>query len=118
MSKRDDRLPLLQMKDFAREAIALLAGRQRSDIENDRMLQLALERLAEIVGEAANRVSREAQVRFSDIPWREVIGMRHRVSHGYDTVSPDTLWDTVVTDFPNLIQAVEGALAVLKEADG
>jgi len=118
MSQRDDRLPLLQIRDFAREAVALLATRQRPDIDSDRLLQLALERLAEIVGEAANRVSRETQARFSEVPWREVIGMRHRVSHGYDAVSHDTLWDTVVTDFPNLIQAVEGALAVLEREDG
>jgi uncharacterized protein with HEPN domain len=106
------------MRDFAREAAALVATRQRSDVESDRLLQLALERLAEIVGEAANRVSRETQARFADIPWREVIGMRHRVSHGYDAVSHDTLWDTVVTDFPTLIRSVEAALAALEAADG
>ena len=78
----------------------------------------ALERLLEIVGEPANRVSREAQARFPDIPWREAIGMRHRVSHGYDVVSHDTLWDTVLTDFPKLIEAVESALRALESTGG
>ena len=116
MSEHDDRLPLLQMRDHAREAVALVASRQRSDVERDRLLQLALERLAEIVGEAANRVSTASQARFPDIPWREAIGMRNRVSHGYDAVSHDTLWDTVLTDFPKLIDSVESALRVLEDS--
>lgn len=115
MSEHDDRLPLLQMRDYAREAVALVGGRQRSEVERDRLLQLALERLVEIVGEAANRVSRPAQARFPEIPWREAIGMRHRVSHGYDVVSHDTLWDTVLTDFPKLIESVESALKLLPQ---
>jgi uncharacterized protein with HEPN domain len=82
------------------------------------LLQLGLERLAEIVGEAANRVSPATQARFPDIPWREAIGMRNRVSHGYDAVSHDTLWDTVLADFPKLIESVESALRVLEGTGG
>lgn len=91
MSERDDRLPMLQMLEHAREAHALVFGRRREDLSTDRLLRLALERLAEIVGEAANRVSRSTQERFPGVPWREAVSMRHRASHGYDTVDCDTL---------------------------
>lgn len=57
MSKHDDGVSLQHMLDHAREAVALIQNRSRSDLDTDRMLSLALVRLAEIVGEAATRVS-------------------------------------------------------------
>ena len=57
MSKRDDRVSLADMLVHAREAVDLLGEANREDLESDRIMQLALTRLMEIVGEAANRVS-------------------------------------------------------------
>jgi uncharacterized protein with HEPN domain len=115
MSEHDDRLPMLQMLEHAREAISHVSMRRREDLDADRLLRLALERLVEIVGEAANRVSAATQQRFVKVPWREAVSMRHRVSHGYDTVDYDLLWDTIRDDFPPLIAALEDAL---NEANG
>jgi uncharacterized protein with HEPN domain len=71
MSQRDDAVPMRHMLDHAREACALVAGRNQADIHEDRLLQLALTRLVEIVGEAAGRISRESQARFPTVPtWR------------------------------------------------
>jgi uncharacterized protein with HEPN domain len=111
MSQRDDAVPMRHMLDHAREACAMVASRERTDIHSDRMLQLALTRLVEVVGEAATRVSGEAHARFSNVPWREAIATRHRITHGYDVVDYDILWDTVQEDFPPLIAALEEALA-------
>jgi len=61
MSQRDDTVPIRHMLDHAREARGLVANRSRAEIHADRMLQLALTRLVEIVGEAATRVSPETQ---------------------------------------------------------
>ena len=57
MSRRDDTVPLRQMLDHAREVAAMVGGRTRRDLDTDRMFQLALTRLIEIIGEAANRVT-------------------------------------------------------------
>lgn len=113
MSQRDDAVPMRHMLDHAREACALVAGRNQADIHEDRLLQLALTRLVEIVGEAAGRVSRESQARFPTVPWREAVMTRHRITHGYDVVDYDILWDTVQGDFPPLVAALEQALAEL-----
>jgi uncharacterized protein with HEPN domain len=99
------------MLEHAREAHALAAERHRADVHSDRMLQLALTRLVEIVGEAASRVPAGAQARFTEVPWREAIATRHRITHGYDVIDYDILWDTIQEDFPPLIAALERVLA-------
>jgi uncharacterized protein with HEPN domain len=113
MSQRDDVVPIRHMLEHAKEALSLVSGRSREELHSHRMLQLALTRLVEIVGEAAGRVSPETQSRFPTVPWREAIATRHRITHGYDVVDYDILWDTVQDDLPPLVAALEGVLADL-----
>jgi len=56
MSKRDPDLALRQILSHAREAVEIIQDRTRTDLDTDRLLNLALSRLLEIIGEAANRV--------------------------------------------------------------
>lgn len=78
------------------------------------LLQDAVIRNIEIVGEAAGRVSTETTTRTPEIPWREIVGMRHRLIHGYLEVNLDTVWQVVERDLPaldrNLRAVVEPAL--------
>ncbi len=110
MSMHDDRTSLNGMVDHAREALELLGGRGREDLRKNRVLQLALTRLVEIIGEAANRVSEATQQKTPGIPWPQIIGMRNRLIHGYDVIDYDLLWDTVTNDLPPLIAALEKAI--------
>jgi uncharacterized protein with HEPN domain len=57
MSQNEDAVRLRHMLEYSREARVLIRGRQRPDLETDHVLELALTRLLEIVGEAAVRVS-------------------------------------------------------------
>ncbi|MBI3962533.1 MAG: DUF86 domain-containing protein [Deinococcus sp.] len=72
------------MRDYAQEAVELVRGKHRSDLDKERLLQLALVRLIEIVGEAAGRVSQETQAQHPHIAWAQIISMRNRLVHGYD----------------------------------
>jgi uncharacterized protein with HEPN domain len=98
------------MLDYAREAVVMARGRTRSDLDRDRMLQLSLTHLIEIIGEAANRVSRDGQVRHDGIPWPDIIATRNRIVHGYDSVDYDIVWQIVIEELPALILALERAL--------
>ncbi len=98
------------MLQHAREAVELARGKTRQDLEVDRLLQLALTRLVEVVGEAAARVSSERQAQHPEIPWRIIAGTRNRLIHGYDVVDLDVLWDTVAYDLPPLIAKLESIL--------
>jgi uncharacterized protein with HEPN domain len=106
-----DRIRLQHMLDAAREAQGFLAGKGRAELEADRLLALGLVKCIEILGEAASRVSPEAQARHAGIPWRDIVGMRNRLIHAYFDVDLDQVWNTVTQDLPPLVAQLEKALA-------
>ena len=111
MPRREDENRLRHMLDHSREAVALVAGKTRADLEHERLLQLGIVRLVEIVGEAAARVSKEAQGAYPGIPWAQIVSTRNRLIHGYDFVDYEILWQTVHEDLPALIGELENALS-------
>lgn len=80
------------MLDHALEAVSMTNGKTRADLDKDRPLNLALVRLLDIIGEAATRIPKEEQARCKDISWSEIVSLRNRLNHGYDTVDFDILW--------------------------
>ena len=89
----------------------MIRGRARTELPTNRMLQLALVHLVQVVGESASRVSSAGQARHPEIPWAKAITTRHRMVHGYDRIDYDIVWDTIAEDFPPLVAALEQALA-------
>lgn len=79
------------------------------------MLARALVNCIEIVGEAAARTSDETQLQYPQIPWRDIIGMRNRLIHGYFDIDLDRVWDTVVDDLPSLIDELEDLLSTSQD---
>ncbi len=110
MTQHDPTVRMRHMLDHAKEAVGLLDGKEKTDLSSNRVLELALIRLIEIVGEAANRLPIEDQSRYRSIPWKEIVGMRNRLVHGYDAIDLDVLWDTVRIDLPKLIEELEKVL--------
>lgn len=110
MPRHDDTVPLLHMLNHAREAVAMIVGKGPESLSKERMLELSLIKLVEIIGEAAGRVSQVGQKKYAEIPWREVVNMRNRLVHGYDSVDHAVLWDTIELDLPPLISQLEKIL--------
>jgi len=104
MSSRDDRISLKDMLSHANEAVVILGERSREELGCDRVMQLALTHLVEIIGEAANRVTETTRQKYTKVPWAQIIGMRNRLIHGYDIIDYDLLWDTITNDLPPLIE--------------
>lgn len=88
------------------EAIERIRGyvgrKRRAGFLGNRLLQDAVIRNIEIIGEAAGRVSPEFAARNPGIQWREIVGMRHRLVHGYLKVNLETVWEAVDRDLPAL----------------
>ena len=104
MSRRDDRVFLVDMLNHAREAVELLGAASLDDLTSDRVTALALQKLVEVVGEAANRTSTTTRQGYPEIDWPQIIGARNRLVHGYDVVDLSILRDIVQNDLPPLVE--------------
>jgi uncharacterized protein with HEPN domain len=107
MTLHDPKVSVRHMLDHAREAVEMVRGRSRADLDTDRKLNLALVRLVEVIGEAANRVPDDFRSRHPQVPWRQTVGMRNRMVHGYDVIDFDILWSVLQKDLLPLIEALE-----------
>ena len=105
--RKDDQVRLQHMLDAAREALAFTKDHARTDLDTDRMLVLALVKDIEIVGEAANQVSKDTKTQLPEIPWADIIGMRNRLVHEYFDINLEILWQTVQQELSPLIAALE-----------
>lgn len=97
------------------EIASFTQGKTLSDYLDDRMLQLALEREFEIIGEALNRLERiDENGLATHIPeYRRIIGFRNIIAHGYDIIDDDSLWDLTQTRVPELLAQTEQYLISL-----
>ncbi len=111
MSRRDPLVYVHHMLDHAREAREMTRNRSREDLDADRMLNLALVRLMEVVGEASRRVPDDFRSRFPDVQWRDTADFRNRLIHGYDRINFNVLWDVVQNELPPLIEQLETIIA-------
>ena len=105
MTRRDGHVRIAHMLEHAREAAEMAAGTTREGLDEHRQLNLALVRLLEIVGEAANRVPAEERAHYPEVPWQDIVDLRNRLIHGYDSVDFDILWQILQDDLPKLIES-------------
>jgi uncharacterized protein with HEPN domain len=100
VSRRDDERAA-DILDAADE-IAEIIDPGRDAWDKDRIRQLAVERLLEIIGEAANSLSEEFRLRHPGIPWRDIVGLRVVLAHHYHRVDPAQVWVIAATEVPRL----------------
>jgi uncharacterized protein with HEPN domain len=105
--REPDLVRLRHMLDAAREIGSLTAGMSREGFTSDRVVSLAVIRLLEVLGEAANGVSEDLRARHGVLPWGRMISMWNRLIHGYYDLNLDIIWSTVSEDVPPLVQALE-----------
>lgn len=108
--QKDDLVYLKYMYDTALKAWRKVEGKSRADYDANEDLRLALAHLVQIIGEAARRVSAPTCQNHPNIPWSEIIGMRHKIVHDYMSLDEDILWEVVTTDLKPLIDALSHIL--------
>lgn len=109
-----DEARLRHMLDAARRARELSQGKEVGSLDPDSETALALTRLLEILGEASSRISSELQVRYPEVPWRDISDTRNRVIHEYFDVDMEIVQAIVRDDLPPLVERLE---TVLKEIE-
>lgn len=115
MRERDETVYVRHMLDAIDRVGQYLRGVDEERFFADSMLQDALIRQLEILGEAAGRISKETCQATPEIPWARVTGTRHRLIHDYFDVDSDLVWTVVTRELDPLKPKLEALLRRLRE---
>ena len=103
---RSDRERLSDILE-ALEKIDRYTPRGKQAFEKDELFQVWVVRHLQIIGEAASRVSIDTQIRFPEVPWGKMIGMRHVLVHGYFDIDLEIVWSVIENDLPSLKEQIQ-----------
>jgi uncharacterized protein with HEPN domain len=107
---KDDRVYLAHIRDAIGRIDAYTSG-GRDRFFAETVVQDAVIRNLEVIGEAVKCLSDEARSACPDVPWKPIAGMRDVLIHHYFGVKLETVWQVVIEHLPPLRERVEQALA-------
>lgn len=110
---REDRERLLHILE-AIERVEKYAAHGQETFRRDELIQNWMVRHIQVIGEAARVLSRQFREQHVEIPWSDIIGMRHVMVHEYFGIDLDIVWQVVSADLPDLKRKIE---IILKEWD-
>ena len=106
--QRDRRAFLWDVRDAALAIQTFTTGLDVAAYENNQLVQAAVERKFEVIGEALNQLSildAAMAAQLPDLP--QIVAFRNQLIHGYATVNPSTVWTIAQNSLPSLITAVQ-----------
>jgi uncharacterized protein with HEPN domain len=112
--KIGDKQRLLHILDAIQEIENYTSSAQADTFAANSMMRFASIKQIEIIGEAANYISEETRAKFSEIQWRQIIGLRHILVHEYFGVDTTLIWQIIASDIPKL---KEDLLAIIGDLD-
>lgn len=97
-----DPLRLRHMLNAICKVEEFMHGKDMSDLENESLLFFGVVKNIEIIGEAAYKLTHEFKDAHSEIPWKQIVAMRHVLVHGYYQVATDEIYNIYSEDLPIL----------------
>lgn len=104
MSRHGDFLYLHHIVDACYKITQYTSGLDAGAFASSNLVQDAVIRQLEIIGEASNRVSKLFQMEHQEIPWAEMRGLRNVLIHDYPSVVPSIVWGIAKNDLPGLLE--------------
>ncbi|HUD45035.1 MAG TPA: DUF86 domain-containing protein [Patescibacteria group bacterium] len=110
--KRDPLIYIHDMLESIEHIAEDTAGLTKDTFSQTRIIQQAVVRNIEIIGEASQHLPSEFKDRYPTIPWRQISATRNKIIHEYFGIKLDVIWKTIQEDLPDLKQALD---LILKE---
>jgi len=82
-------------------------GLEREDLMLNQLLQRAVLRSLEVIGEAVKNISEELKQRHPELEWKKLTGLRDKLIHHYFGVDWVIVWDVITTRIPSLHEQIE-----------
>ena len=95
---------LWDMLDAAQAIAEFVRGIDQEAYRRNRMMQLAVERCLQAIGESARKVSEPTKAAHPEIPWQKIVSQRNVLAHEYGAINQDRLWRVAASDIPSLIE--------------
>ncbi len=73
---------------------------------NDMLIEACVFNLSQL-GEVANRIDEDFEKAYSEIPWRQIYGLRNRIIHDYEGINPKLIWEIINDDLPELFKKLK-----------
>jgi len=111
MPHHDPEKYLYDMLSSCEFLLELTSNKTVDDYINDRVFRSALQRELQIIGEALIQLDKAAPALAAQIPeYQNIIGFRHVLVHGYDSLDPATVWNVVETKLEGLTEKIKSLL--------
>jgi uncharacterized protein with HEPN domain len=81
-------------------------GISEKEFEEDSMVQKAVIKSIEIIGEASKNISGDIKRKYSSVPWKDIIGMRDKLIHHYFGIDLTTIWKVIKEDIPDFKEEI------------
>jgi uncharacterized protein with HEPN domain len=101
---------LWDMLVHARRAQRFVAGRTLDNYRSDQLLRSAVERVVQVIGEAASKVSQSFRAANPGVPWQPIIKQRHILVHEYGVIDDEKIWRVATLHVPALIGMLESLI--------
>ena len=102
---------LEDMLKYAQNVEEIVGGLTYDEFVGDIRVYYSVMKNIEVIGEAANMLTRHFRETHKELPWRQIVSMRNVLVHGYAQVSDIDLWQTATNDIPQLREQVQRYLA-------
>jgi len=109
--KKDDTVYMKHILDAIHRVEEYTQNIEYKDFIENHLIQDGVIRQIEIIGEAVKILSNEIREKYTDVPWKDIVGMRNKLIHNYFGVDVDAVWETVKKDIPVLKKKLMGIKA-------
>ncbi|MCL1920002.1 MAG: DUF86 domain-containing protein [Kiritimatiellaeota bacterium] len=109
---------LRHILEECRFIVAAISGKTQKQLLEDEVMKRAIVRSLEIIGEACKKIPADVKIKWHDVDWKNMAGMRDRLIHDYVGINYAIVWDVVVNKIPELEKQIKVVIDDLETENG